>query len=248
MRIRLLTLALAAFTLPGIALAQPSQSRALDGQFTREGITLHYQDATGALAAPARQRIVDTFYSAYLRERADFHPAAPAEVHIVIDPAYDGVAYVGEKDKASTITINPGWLVKHPDDIDLVTHEAMHIVQGYPSYGDTRVPGWLVEGIADYARDRYGTDNAAAGWALPDKVGKGQSVESGYRVTGAFLKWAEAGHPGLVLALDKALRNGQYTLALWQQHTGKGLPALWAEYAKPRSDAPPPATARGGKR
>ncbi|HEL5056036.1 TPA: Basic Secretory protein, partial [Stenotrophomonas maltophilia] len=188
------------------------------------------------------------FYSAYLRERADFHPAAPAEVHIVIDPAYDGVAYVGEKDKASTITINPGWLVKHPDDIDLVTHEAMHIVQGYPSYGDTRVPGWLVEGIADYARDRYGTDNAAAGWALPDKVGKGQSVESGYRVTGAFLKWAEAGHPGLVLALDKALRNGQYTLALWQQHTGKGLPALWAEYAKPRSDAPPPAPARGGKR
>ncbi len=46
----------------------------------------------------------------------------------------------------------------------------MHIVQGYPGYGDARVPGWLVEGIADYARDRYGMDNAAAGWALPGKV------------------------------------------------------------------------------
>ncbi|HCR34520.1 MAG TPA: Basic Secretory protein [Stenotrophomonas sp.] len=248
MRLRLLTLALAAFTLPGIAQGQPSQTDAFDGQVTREGVTLSYQDPTGALSAPVRKRIIDTFYFAYLRERADFHPKAPADVRIVIDPAYNGVAYVGDKDKATTITINPGWLLQHPDDIDLVTHEAMHIVQGYPSYGDKRVPGWLVEGIADYARDRYGMGNAAAGWALPQKVGKGQTVESGYRVTGAFLKWAEGEHPGLVLTLDKALRAGQYTPALWQKHAGKALPALWAEYAKPRSDAPPPAPARRGKR
>ena len=105
------------------------------------------------------------------------------------------------KAQAATITINPAWLHTHPGDIDLVTHEAMHIVQGYPGYGDARVPGWLVEGIADYARDRYGMDNAAAGWVLPGKVEKGQNFDSGYRVTGAFLKWAEAEYPGLVLAL-----------------------------------------------
>lgn len=110
------------------------------------------------------------------------------------------------------------------------------------------MPGWLVEGIADYARDRYGMDNAAAGWVLPGKVEKGQNFDSGYRVTGAFLKWAEAEYPGLVLALDKALRDGRYTPALWQKHTGKALPALWTQYAKPRSDAPPPAPARRGKR
>ena len=169
-------------------------------------------------------------------------------VRIVIDPAYTGIAFVGDKDQAATITINPGWLAQHPNDIDLVTHEAMHIVQGYPGYGDARVPGWLVEGIADYARDRYGMDNAAAGWALPGKVETGQNFDSGYRVTGAFLKWADAEHPGLVLALDKALRDGRYAPALWQKHTGKALPALWAQYAKPRSDAPPPAPARRGKR
>ncbi|MBH1664904.1 hypothetical protein I5U73_07060 [Stenotrophomonas maltophilia] len=56
MRIRLLPLALAAFTLPGIALAQPSPSRAFDGQFTREGITLHYQDATGGGGPPPPPR------------------------------------------------------------------------------------------------------------------------------------------------------------------------------------------------
>ena len=46
------------------------------------------------------------------------------------------IAFVGDKDQAATITINPGWLAQHPNDIDLVTHEAMHIVQGYPGHGD----------------------------------------------------------------------------------------------------------------
>lgn len=247
MRLRLLPLALVAVALPSLSQAQP-KTQAFDGQLSRDGVTLYYQDAAGALAAPVRKRIIDTFYFAYLRERADFHPAAPNEVRIVIDPAYNGVAYVGDKDKASTITINPGWLVQHPEDIDLVTHEAMHIVQGYPGYGDKRVPGWLVEGIADYARDRYGMNNAAAGWALPNTVDKGQTVESGYRVTGAFLKWADGVHPGLVLALDKALREGRYVPALWQKHTGKALPALWTEYARPRSTAPAAPAPRGRKR
>ena len=52
----------------------------------------------------------------------------------------------------------------------------------------------------------------------------------------------------LVLALDKALREGRYAPALWQKQTGKALPALWAQYVKPRSDAPAPAPSRRGKR
>ncbi|KAF1014736.1 MAG: hypothetical protein GAK31_02223 [Stenotrophomonas maltophilia] len=209
-----------------------THASALETTEARQGVTLRYTDATDALAAPVRARIIDTFFSAYLRERADFRPAAPAQVGIVIDPGYDGVAYVGEKEKAATITINSGWLAKHPDDVDLVTHEAMHIVQGYPGYANEKVPGWLVEGIADYARDRYGVDNAAGGWALPTTVKAGQNFDTGYRVTGAFLKWSEAQHPGLVLALDGALRSGAYVPALWQKRTGKALPALWAAYAK----------------
>ena len=242
LRCRLLPLALL-----GLSFTSAGQTPAFDASLTRGGVTLDYRDAGAALATPQRRRMLDAFFHAYLRERADFHPAAPSTVRIVIDPAYTGIAFVGDKDQAATITINPGWLAQHPDDIDLVTHEAMHIVQGYPGYGDARVPGWLVEGIADYARDRYGLDNAAAGWALPGKVEKGQDFDSGYRVTAAFLKWAEAEHPGLVLALDKALRDGRYAPALWQEHTGKALPALWAQYAKPRSEAPPSAPARRGK-
>ncbi|MDY1032680.1 basic secretory protein-like protein [Stenotrophomonas sp. CFBP8980] len=197
----------------------------------RGGVTLRYQDAHDALPGAMRQRIIDTFFKAYLPQRADFHPMAPTQAAIVIDPAYDGIAYVGEKAEAATITINPAWLSKHPGDTDLVTHEAMHIVQGYPEYANERVPGWLVEGIADYARDRYGVDNTAAGWALPLAVKDGQNFDTGYRVTGAFLKWSEAAHPGLVKALDDALRSGAYTPALWKEQTGQALPALWAAYA-----------------
>jgi hypothetical protein len=203
---------------------------ASDIRQTRDGVTLTYQDASGSTVAEVRDRIIATFFSSYPRERADFHPAAPSGVRIVMDPSYDGVAYVGEKEKSATITINPGWLEKHPNDTDLVTHEAMHIVQGYPGYASEQAPSWLVEGIADYARDVYGVDNASGGWALPTQVKPEHNVDTGYRVTGAFLKWGEAAHPGLVKALDAALRKGSYTPSLWQQHTGSDLPALWKTY------------------
>ncbi len=211
-----------------------ADAHAFETTDTRDGVTLHYRDASDALAAPVRERIIETFFGAYLRERADFHPAAPTQVGILIDPAYDGIAFVGEKAQAATITINPAWLHKHPGDIDLVTHEAMHIVQGYPEYDNERVPGWLVEGIADYARDRYGKDNAAAGWALPTQVTPDQTFDTGYRVTGAFLAWSEAQHPGLVKALDGALREGRYTPALRKTLSGESLPGLWAQYVRTR--------------
>ncbi|WP_210131245.1 basic secretory protein-like protein [Stenotrophomonas rhizophila] len=216
---------------PAVAatLAFPA-AHAAEIQQTRDGVTLTYQDQSGSTVAAVRDRIIATFFATYPRERRDYHPAAPSSVRIVMDPSYDGVAYVGEKEKSATITINPRWLEKHPNDTDLVTHEAMHIVQGYPGYASEQAPSWLVEGIADYARDHYGVDNAAGGWALPSQVKPEHKVDTGYRVTGAFLKWSEAGHPGLVKALDAALRKGTYTPALWKAHTGEDLAALWEAY------------------
>lgn len=225
-----------ALSLATSALFVSGTACAFDTTQRRGDVTLHYLDPSDAIPQALRTRIIDTFFKAYLPQRADFHPHAAAEVTLVVDPAYDGIAFVGEKEKATTITLNPAWLAKHPGDTDLVTHEAMHIVQGYPDYANARAPGWLVEGIADYARDRYGVDNAAAGWALPLTVKEGQTVETGYRVTGAFLKWSDAAHPGLVQALDNALRSGRYTPALWQTHTGQPLPTLWALYAKARQE------------
>ncbi|MEN5060834.1 basic secretory protein-like protein [Luteimonas sp. TWI1416] len=219
--------------LPLLCLLPLATAAAMETTIERDGVTLVYRDATDALDAGMRDRIVDTFFSTYARQRADFNPAAADAVDIVIDPDYDGVAFVDNKGQA-TMTINPAWLIERPGDVDLVTHEAMHIVQSYPGYGDG-APVWLTEGIADYARDRYGLDNAASGWALPDTVADEHRYDTGYRVSGAFLKWADTAHPGLVHKLDAALRAGAYTADTWAALTGETIDATWARYAQARA-------------
>jgi hypothetical protein len=219
--------------LPLLCLLPLATAAATETTIERDGVTLVYRDATDALDAGMRERIVETFFSTYARQRADFNPAAADAVDIVIDPDYDGVAFVDNKGQA-TMTINPAWLVERPGDVDLVTHEAMHIVQTYPGYGDG-APVWLTEGIADYARDRYGLDNAASGWALPEAVADDHRYDTGYRVSGAFLKWADTAHPGLVRKLDAALRAGAYTPETWAALTGETVEATWARYAQARA-------------
>ncbi|MCD9026958.1 basic secretory family protein [Luteimonas sp. BDR2-5] len=201
---------------------------ARDSTVVRDGVTLHFVDAGDALDAATQDAIIETFFATYPRQAADFNAGAPDTVRITIDPGYDGVAFVDD----AAMTINPGWLAEHPRDIDLVTHEAMHIVQ---AYGRGETPGWLVEGIADWARDAYGLDNAAGGWALPTGIAPDHRYDSGYRVTGAFLKWAEGRHPGLVRGLDASLRAQRYTPATWTALTGRDVDALWAQYVAARA-------------
>src|SRR5436189_2063268 len=50
------------------------------------------------------------------------------------------------------LTVGVDWLKKNPDDIGMLAHELTHAVQAYPKAD----PGWLTEGIADYARQLYG--------------------------------------------------------------------------------------------
>ena len=104
MRYRLLPLALVALSFSSFG-----QTQAFDAQLTRDGVTLNYQDARGALAAPQRKRVIDTFYFAYLRERADFHPAAPSMVRIVLvdDPAPNAFVAGGQ-----TLFVNTGLLMQ----------------------------------------------------------------------------------------------------------------------------------------
>ena len=101
----------------------------------------------------------------------------------IIDPGYTGVA---ETD-SGRCRYSPRWLTDHPEDIDVVTHEVMHIVQDYHHDND---PGWLTEGIADYARYVYGVNNIKAKWALPNYTPR-QSYENAYRVTARFLLWVQ---------------------------------------------------------
>ena len=191
---------------------------------TRSGYTLVFISKDSALAPTTKQRMIEAFYQVYPQEARRFNPRTLRKVTFCVDPAYEGVAATGN----GLVDYNPKWLREHPEDLDVVTHEAMHIVQAYP---DDSAPGWLTEGIADYARYTYGVNNAKGNWTLP-AYKAGQSYTNSYRITARFLVWLEQnGHPKLVNDLDQAARTRTYSPKLWQQKTGKTLDELWAAYA-----------------
>jgi hypothetical protein len=108
----------------------------------------------------------------------------------------------------------------------------MHVVQ---NYGRSGGPGWLTEGIADYARYKFGVNNEGAKWALPPYKA-GQSYRNSYRITAAFFNWLETKqYAGLVKKVDAQLRDHTYTSSTWKDLTGKTLDELWADYASAKS-------------
>ncbi|MGK6352166.1 basic secretory protein-like protein [Parapedobacter sp. DT-150] len=190
-------------------------------------LTLVTQDITfdGAL----QQRLADVFFEVYPKLAKNFNKKAVKEVTITIDTAYDGVAYAHD----GKVTIAQAWLVKNPGDVDVVTHEVMHLVQAYPPRSG---PGWLVEGIADYVRHRYGVANPDANWALPELKPEHHYTNS-YRITARFLDWVErTKKKGTVKKLDYALRNQHYAEDLWKTLTGNSLDELWSAYAAAQTE------------
>ncbi|MEO8112703.1 MAG: basic secretory protein-like protein, partial [Ginsengibacter sp.] len=113
-------------------------------------------------------------------------------------------------------------------DLDVVTHEVMHIVQSYPGGAG---PGWITEGIADYVRNKMGVNNEAGDWRLPEYNSR-QNYTDAYRVTARFLQWIEQKYKSnLVQKLDADMRNKKYAPAFWKTETGKTIDQLWSEYA-----------------
>lgn len=172
-----------------------------------------------------RERMIKTFFDVYPVLVKAYNVKAAKEITFEIDTAYNGVAEAS----GTHVRYNPKWFHTNPGDIDVVTHEIMHIVQNYP--GDAG-PWWITEGIADYVRYVHGVDNAGGGWALPPYI-NGQHYSNGYRVTARFLVWMEKQvKPGIVKALDRAMRTATYTDAIWQEQTGKNIDQLWTSYTE----------------
>jgi len=171
-----------------------------------------------------RQNLINVFFTVYPQEVERFNKSSLKKVTFFVDTSYKGVAETGN----GMARINPRWLKDHPQDVDLATHEVMHVVQDYRRYN----PGWLTEGIADYARYVYGVNNKGGNWTLPDYKA-GQSYKNAYRVTARFLLWIEKNkYNRIVDDMDKAMRDGTYSPALWKKLTGKTVDELWDEYAK----------------
>ena len=124
------------------------------------------------------------------------------------------------------ITVVSGFVKKRPGDVGMVIHEMVHVIQAYPNKG--KKPGWLVEGIADYARWAIYNGKSLAQFPRPKKP---EAWKDGYQVTAGFLLWLESGRaPGIVRRLNTALRNGTYEEAMWERWGGDTLPDLWGTY------------------
>ena len=192
---------------------------------TKGKYTLIFINKDTALDAVVKKRLTDAFFTVYPKEAETYNKKTSKKVTFIIDPAYDGVAATG----GDVVRYNPEWFHKHPGDIDVVTHEVMHIVQ---AYGDTDAPGWLTEGIADYVRYKFGVDNTGAGWKLSDYNPK-QNYDNSYRITARLFVWIEKHYDKhFVKQLDDVMRRHTYTDEFAGKHTGKTFMQLWEEYGK----------------
>lgn len=192
---------------------------------TKKGFTFVFLVQDSAFNRVTQQKLTDAFFTVYPQEVKRFNKNASKKIVFIIDPSYDGVAAANN----SIIRCNPGWMKAHPEDIDVITHEAMHIVQDYHT-GNT--PGWLTEGIADYVRYKYGVNNEKGGWQLP-AVKPDHHYTSAYRVTARFLAWVEEYYDKKIIdKLNAAAYNGTYEAGLWAQYTGKTVDQLWDLYVK----------------
>lgn len=202
--------------LGGAAAQQPAH-------YQRNGYQLEFTNNDSTLPQAEQERIINTFFEVYPKLAKAYNKKTDKKVYILIDTAYKGVAETGD----AHIKISSRWLHTHPEDIDVVTHEGMHIVQ---AYGESDGPGWLTEGIADYARNEFGINNAAANWKLPDYKA-GQNYDNAYRITARFLLWIEQRvKRGTVKELDKQMREHTYTADSWKKLTGKTVDELWQAY------------------
>lgn len=173
------------------------------------------------------QNLIDTYFKVYPKLVKKFNKKSTRIVTFVIDPDYNGVAATSN----ARVVFSSKYMLAHPTDIDIVTHETMHIVQGYGNRSG--MPGWLTEGIADYIRYAFGVDNVGGGWSLP-KFSEKQSYKNSYRITARFLAWLEySGHKGIVKKLDQAGRDKAYDNgAIWEKLAGKNIDDLWKDYSQ----------------
>lgn len=190
----------------------------------RNGYTLMVSGNDANFDNGLRQRLIETFFTVYPKIAKEYNKKTSRQVTFFIDTAYHGVAATDN----GRVVFSAAYMTSHPNDIDVVTHEVMHIAQ---DYGDSNGPGWLTEGIADYARNQFGVANEAAKWKFPD-FKPTQNYDNAYRTTARFLYWIETKvKKRTVKKLDEVMRKHTYTDGIWAQLTGKSVDELWKQYA-----------------
>ncbi len=167
-------------------------------------------------------------------------PASTKNVRIELTYQYGGVAatsgggFGGLDPQGPTIQVSAKYALAHPNDLGMIVHEMVHVVQAYPKYD----PVWLVEGVADYVR-----------WFFFEPVEKRPSprlpnadARASYQTTAAFLFWATNKYDkDLVVKINTAEQAGTYTDELFKSSTGKTLDELNTKWKETLPPPNPPA-------
>lgn len=202
----------------------------------RNGLTLNVTVEVADFPPEVTKKMADAFFVVYPKLMAKLNPNASKTVNFYIREKTDVrgrmvPAYAHFHNQS--VYFNANWMkTRKGNDIDVVTHELAHVIQSYPHKKGAQRPDWITEGLADYARLRFGVDNKGSGWAVPEYNEK-QKYTDAYRITGRFFAWLEENTKADILTkLDDAMRKGEYTEDFWKNNTGKTIDELWADYAK----------------
>lgn len=154
-----------------------------------------------------------------------------------IDPGKQGKTFLKDD---GTIEIRLDPYEEDEKDLELIflpifVHELGHFVQNYP-LSRYKEYFWVDEGMADYARLKYGS--------AEKKDWQSQCLKSrdhfrdGYETAAGFFLWLEQ-HKGedIVLNLHKRMQEGIFTEKDFFQWTGQTVDNLWEEYRASKAKA-----------
>ncbi len=183
-------------------------------------------DRSGSASEKTINNLKHVFEATYGKICEEFNYGGLGYVTLTIDPDYGGVAEAYSDDTGNHIVLSSDYIAEYPEDYDCITHELVHVAQGYSGF----VPGWLVEGMADLGRDMFGINNENASWRLPVMVRFEREALEGYRGSAAFLKWINETYGNdTVKKVNEVCKEGRYNNLVWKDITGKSLAALIAE-------------------
>lgn len=164
-------------------------------------------------------RVCEQQYPMICDELASDGFRPPTRIRVSLKTSYNGVAATS----GSSIVGSVKYFKEHPNDIGAMVHETAHAVQ---SYRGRNLPGWLVEGIADYVRF-WKYEPGKAGRVNPGRA----KYDGSYRTSAAFLAFVtEKYDPKAVQKLNALLRQGKYDTGAWKTLTGKSVEELNEEW------------------
>ena len=170
-------------------------------------------DGSGAVSwslapQPVKDRLIHTFNVRWKDISDWINFGIVTRVEYVLDS--EGIAWASGRRSGLCVS----WVTTNPWDIDCMTHELVHNSQLYAN-----VPVWVLEGMADYGRDRFGLFNEPAGRMLAPagREAKTPSTDpdspfisgyvAGYNRTATFYQWIAATYnPNFVQELSHSLK------------------------------------------